>query len=517
MLKIFKYLWTEGSSRSLAALVFTSVAATASPSASFYLLGLITDEYFTNRFSDRFVTFFVIFISVELVALVFEVWRNAESAYLAGSLAFNLRRRAASSVLGMSPSAVRKRQHGWLVEMLITKSSMFEDTLRNSLSEILYSPILLLSTFIIMVFMNWKAALALLLPVPLLYITIWLFVARLKKRFDDADRDRASLTSSVSQTETGLVSLLISENPETHESALKRRALAFFSSLNTLNRASAKYQGILGAVAFGGIAIIAVGISFFPEILNLTPGTLVAFAGYAGYLYNPFLIATRIGKAYATMKSIGEEALEFEECRMKDGVKIERINEISVENMSFSYEQKSIYDKFSLKLVPGTVYGISGPSGCGKTTLVRLLLGLLQPTSGKISVNGTDFSGLSLRDYWRRIGVVLQDDFLFGSTVREAVTGGWETSQSISLAELPLTDQPPEQLSAGEKQRACLIRALVKNPDLIIIDEGTSQLDLEAEKRILQRLTEIYRDRIIIIVSHRPTALAFCGNVVRLS
>lgn len=242
-----------------------------------------------------------------------------------------------------------KKKHGWLVEMLITKSSMFEETLRNSLSEILYSPVLLLSTFIIMVFMNWKAALALLLPVPFLYITIWFFVSRLRRRFNEVDRDRASLTSSASQTESGT------------------------------------------------------------------------------------------------------------------------------------------------------------------------------PTSGTITVNGIALNELSLRDYWKHCGVVLQDDFLFGTCVKDAVAGGWETRELRALAELAELSQKidsdvlPENLSTGEKQRACLVRALVKNPDLIIIDEGTSQLDLESEQRILLRLTEAYKDRIIVIVSDRPTALAFCKEIISVT
>jgi HlyB family type I secretion system ABC transporter len=197
---------------------------------------------------------------------------------------------------------------------------------------------------------------------------------------------------------------------------------------------------------------------------------------------------------------------------------------VKFKNVTFRYTQNAdvnILENISFDLQPGQTIALVGRSGSGKTTLAKLILGLYQPTSGSIEIDGKDLSTIDLHSLRSQVGVVDQDTFLFGGTVKENLTlanPGASAAEIHRAAELAGADEfinkmpmrydteigeGGSMLSGGQRQRLAIARALLNNPRLLIFDEATSSLDTESEQIIQHNLEKIRRDRSTMIIAHR--------------
>ena len=210
---------------------------------------------------------------------------------------------------------------------------------------------------------------------------------------------------------------------------------------------------------------------------------------------------------------------------------------ISVENLSFSYETSTTQALMgvSIGISRGEAVGLVGPSGSGKSTLVDILLGLLEPTSGRVLVDGTDIHD-NLRGWQDQIGYVPQSIFLTDDTLLRNVAFGLPKDQidygavksairSAQLedfvASLPdgldtIVGERGVRLSGGQRQRIGIARALYNNPDMLVLDEATSSLDTETEHGVMQAVQALQGEKTVIIVAHRLSTVEYCDRLYRL-
>lgn len=207
---------------------------------------------------------------------------------------------------------------------------------------------------------------------------------------------------------------------------------------------------------------------------------------------------------------------------------------IELRQLSFRYSDSEPYiiKALDLKITPGECIALTGPSGSGKTTLVKLLLGLLEPTSGEILIGGVKLANLGLSNYRQLIGTVMQDDTLFAGSISDNISffsPSPNQEQIIQCARLAAIDNEINAmpmsyntlvgdigtgLSGGQKQRILLARALYKNPQLLVLDEATSHLDIWNEQAVNAAIQGLKLTR--IIVAHRPETISMAERVVVL-
>ena len=219
----------------------------------------------------------------------------------------------------------------------------------------------------------------------------------------------------------------------------------------------------------------------------------------------------------------------------EDGGEIERplLGEVDAEDIRYGYrEDEPVLRDVSLHLAPGGYTALVGHSGCGKTTLTKLLLLLYRPEAGCIRYDGEDAACLDRQTLYQRIGMVMQDSYLFNMSIRENLLLAKEDASEAELldacekasirsfvAGLPqgLDTEIGERgvrLSGGQRQRLAIARALLRNPRLLLFDEATSSLDKMAEDRVNEAVREAAGQATLLVISHKPSAVLRAEHIV---
>jgi len=287
-----------------------------------------------------------------------------------------------------------------------------------------------------------------------------------------------------------------------------------------------------------GVLIMGVGGNLIIDN-QMTVGDFFAFTLYLGFLIAPIVqmsnIGSQITEAFAGLDRM-EEILSLE----KEGEEPERTlffedikGNISFDNVSFSYEKgKEVLKNISFFAPAGTVTALVGTSGSGKTTIAGLVASFLKADDGIIKVDDIDLRKINLDSYRSKLGVVLQDDFLFEGTIRENIlfprpnADEKELQAAVKAAHVKeFTDRFEDgldtligergiKLSGGQRQRVGIARAILADPRILILDEATSNLDTESELYIQESLTHLLQGRTTFVIAHRLSTIRRANQIL---
>jgi HlyB family type I secretion system ABC transporter len=277
---------------------------------------------------------------------------------------------------------------------------------------------------------------------------------------------------------------------------------------------------------------------------ELTIGQLVAFNMLLSNIIQPFqrlsILWNQIQEVVISLERINDILdTDAEEDFIKESrqIMLQLDGRVEFKNLTFRYHPESetnILENLNFDILPGQTVALVGRSGSGKTTISKLVLGLYPPSDGKLLIDGQDMTTLSLRSLRSHIGVVDQDTFMFGGTIRENIsiakpsTTITEVEQAAQMAgadlfiqKLPMgyetqIGEGGGMLSGGQRQRLAIARALLSNPQLLIFDEATSHLDTESEQIIQTNLQKIRQGRTTLIIAHRLSTIRSADNILVL-
>jgi subfamily B ATP-binding cassette protein MsbA len=306
-------------------------------------------------------------------------------------------------------------------------------------------------------------------------------------------------------------------------------------TLTTISLMSLTSSVLLGVVS---AAIMLIGAR---QILagTMSLGTLVTYTAFLALLVSPVIqiagIGTQLTEALAGLERTREvlhERPEDEDPRRTVALPDIR-GEVEFDRVGFSYDAgKKVLDEVSFRAEPGTVTALVGPSGAGKSTIIGLIAAFHVPTEGTVRVDGVDLSTVRLDSYRTRLGVVLQETFLFDGTIRENVAfsrPGATEEEILAACRIARVDEFatsfPQgydtivgergvKLSGGQRQRVSIARAILADPRILILDEATSSLDSESETLIQEGLAWLMRGRTTFVIAHRLSTIRRADQIL---
>ena len=300
---------------------------------------------------------------------------------------------------------------------------------------------------------------------------------------------------------------------------------------------------IVAAMLAGGYLVLNQQTHLFGMRISnepLTHGLITLFYGFLAGASDP---ARRLSAVFNGLQRAAAASDHLYELLDRDTQVVDppvpaplasRLGRIQFRELSFAYHPgEKVLDRVDLQITCGETIAVVGPNGCGKSTLVNMLPRFYDPTSGAVTFDGTDLRNVRVRDVRGRIGIVTQESVLFDDTVMDNIRYGspWATDSEVheaakrAYADHFITSKLAHgyqtrvgtrgnRLSGGQRQRIALARAILRDPEILILDEATSQIDVESERLIHQVLEKFVRGRTVVMITHRPSSLALADRIV---
>ncbi|KGM45449.1 multidrug ABC transporter ATP-binding protein, partial [Neobacillus niacini] len=451
-----------------------------------------------------------------------------------------LRSRFMKHLLKMSPTFYEKNRTGDLMARATNDLKAISTTAGFGILTLVDSSVWMLTLIITMgILISWKLTLAAILPLPIMAYIMQIYGNRIHKRFMEAQDAFGELNDRVLESVAGVRVI----RAYVQEEADGRRFHQLTEDVFQKNIKVARIDSL-----FDPTVKILVGISYmiglgygaflvFNQVITL--GDLVSFNVYLGMLIWPmFAIGELINimqRGNASLDRVNE-TLAFQETveNPKKPVTVETPDRIDFKEVRFRYpsSKEDNLKNVSVQLLQGQTLGIVGKTGSGKTTLVKQLLRQYPLGTGELSISGVPLQEQTLNQVRQWIGYVPQDHVLFSKSVKENIlfgnseATGEELEKAIDLAALrkdlemlpegleTLVGEKGVALSGGQKQRISIARALIKNPDILILDDSLSAVDAKTEKRIIDNIREIRKDKTTIITTHRMSAVEHADRIL---
>lgn len=407
------------------------------------------------------------------------------------------------------------------------------DVLRQVVTAVTYVTFLLL--------MSWRLTLVALVTGPLVAVFLSPILRRLKGSYGKAFQQRGELVSVAQETLSG-IRLVKSFGAEEHErerfSLSSRRYARRMVRANALSESAGPISETLSSVI--ALVLIWIGANMVLGTGTLTASVFIAFVTMAVRLVSPVKALAQFPAKLQVSIAAAERFYEVLDAAAEPAheISVEKVRSprelIRFENVDYEYEPgRPVLRGIDFEARPGEVVALVGPSGAGKSTLVDLLPRFIDPTGGRITMDGIDLREVPLGSLRSLFGVVSQETVIFHDTVRANISYGedrpedeiYEAVRAANaeefIRELPdglettLGDRGV-RLSGGQRQRVGIARAILRDPPLLILDEATSSLDTESEQLIQAALERLLRGRTVFVIAHRLSTIRGADRILAL-
>jgi len=544
--------------------VVTNAVARAFDLIPFIAIGMAADYYrdatFTDGNIEAFVTSDVLpslgpMNSVEfgfglLILMCFtflaifqglsnQLWQS--TAYMAQH---DIRMDATESLMAMEASYFETRQTGNLMSVLSADVAQLEDIISDASTSMIRLVMTFATAFGIMFWMSPTLALVLFAPLTLIVPMVVWFSTRVQRKYRKTRESTGGIVAILENVLSG-ITVVQAYNATNFESSRIGRQSGDYRD-QSISAAFVRNRFIPGIYVVAGLSfglLVSAG-GWVMASGEITVGQFVTFLLISTRMTMPMFILgmllNQLQKGEASSKRVFAMIdLEPSIYDKKEAINLDDpITSISFDNVSFSYpsSESNVLSGISFKASSGDFLGVMGHTGAGKSTILKLIERFYEPQSGKVLINDIDINDYSIKSVRNRIGFVSQEPFLFFGTLRENIAyareatdeeirgaletaGAWEFTSKLPQGIDTMVGDRGVMLSGGQRARISLARALLNNPDLLILDEASAALDAETEKRIQQSLfggSNGNKKRITIAVAHRLATIRNSDEIIAL-
>lgn len=505
--------------------------------SAFYFKFLI-DDILSNSLKNTLMVFSIGMLILNVFQVLINAFRQHILLHLGQKINVALITKYYNHVMELPMSFFDTRKIGEILSRLNDAGKIMQ-AISGATLTVLIDVLMLIIAGVVLGVQNTKLFLLSLLFVPLNIILAWAFV----KPFQEIHRkemEKAADTESYLVESLGGVATIKSLNGEELAGYESEKRFVKFVRANFKAGWMRNISGTLEALINQLSTIIILWIGGIQVIQgNISIGQLITFNALFGYFFDPIKrlinLIPSMQEAYVASDRLGEILdLNSEKENENKKVYIDKVKgKVEFKNVDFRYGTRELILKdINLNIKAGERVAIVGESGSGKTTLVKLLLKYYTPAKGEIIIDGHNIHDINVESLRDNIGYVPQDIFLFSGSVRENIAFGIDNAKAEDIVEAAkkakahdfindlqlryetLVGERGSNLSGGQKQRLAFARTILKNPNMLILDEATSSLDSATEKAIHSTIDHISQGITTFIIAHRLSTIRTCNRII---
>ena len=458
----------------------------------------------------------------------------------------DLRNKVYNKLLDFSLDFYTKEHAGNLVSRITYDTSIIQNSITEGLTT-LVSQSFQVVVCLVMVFsvravykIDWMLLILSMLVLPTLVYPIVKIGKKLRKISTSTQEQMGAVTTTLFETISGIrvVKAFGMEEYERNKFAKQNHGLY------RLFMKSAKREQLIGPITeYIGVVCAALVLWLGGRKVvsgELSAGAFIAFLVSLMLMVRPFNQLSRVYSIIQKALAAAERIFSIldTEASIKDGPDAVALpilkDRITFNNVNFGYDSVPVLKGINFEVKKGEVIAIVGPSGCGKSTLVNLIPRFYDPTNGEVLIDGRDIKRATLDSLRGQVGIVTQETILFHDTIRANIAYGGQVASDEEIAnaarianahdfisKLPegyhtTVGERGHRISGGERQRIAIARAVLRNETILILDEATSQLDMESEKLVQDALEKLMKGRTVFVIAHRLSTVKFATKIIVL-
>lgn len=486
----------------------------------------------------------VISISILVIASLkglFSYLQTFITSKIGFHLVYILRRELFAHLQRLSLSFHTRQKTGELMTKVSGDTKILKDTFSESALTFASHLLKIIGMFIVMFSLNWQLSLVVLITFPPLIYILFFSYRKVNKTVKKQRKEEGKVASRINELLT-MIPLVQSYAREGHE--LERfeedSKATLQDSIRIVRITAGTTRAMEVITSLGNVFAVFFGALQVTRGL-LTPGDLLIFISYLKGMYRPIKklpkLTSRTSKAMASADRVADLLAMQPEIRDQvNPIRVKKLQgAIAFKDISFSYDnERAVLNKVSFDISPGQRIALVGASGSGKSTVAKLLIRLYEPQNGEILIDGIDIRKYKRKNLRRRIGIVLQEAIILGTTIRENISyGNPDATQAqieaaarkahadIFIDALPegydtLVGERGATLSGGQRQRIGLARAIIRRPSILILDEPTSAVDAESARFIQSSMREFQKGKTCLVIIHQFDEMQDFDQIIAL-
>lgn len=504
-----------------------------------YLMQLAIDKYIGAKNLNGLLYLGIFMLCLITVIMFISRIRMVMMATVTNKILLNIRHELYTHIQKLSFTFFDDRPVGKILARIIGDVNSLQELFTNSVTSFIPDFLSLICVTLMMFYMNYKLATAAIVILPVLLFCLLGIETVSRKRWQIYRKRRSNVNAFTHENFSGIKitqSFAVEDNSSLNFKNMVQDMMSSFMRAVRLNDFFWPLVEVSWGV--GSIIVYWVGVHLI-NVQDITIGTLVAFTMYIGMFWRPIMNISNFYNTLITNFAAAERIFDILDINpdivdSSSSIKMPKIiGKVEFKNVTFSYDVESVVlDNVSFKVNPGETVALVGPTGAGKTTIVNLLSRFYDTQMGEVLIDGKNVKNVELDSLRSQMGIMLQDTFLFSSSIMENIRYGRldaTDDEVIASAKavnahgfiVKLEDgyntnvnERGSRLSVGQRQLISFARALLANPRILILDEATSNIDTVTEQLVQKGIEKLLSGRTSFVIAHRLSTIRDCDRIM---
>ncbi|WP_143316312.1 ABC transporter ATP-binding protein [Clostridium sp. HBUAS56017] len=504
-----------------------------------YLLKIAIDDKVANHDVMGLLEIGGVLLVLNLVAWAVSIIRWKKIYSINNNILLNIRRELYTHIQDLSFDFFDSRPVGKILARVVGDVNALKNLFNQSIQLLIPQLLNLALLSIAMLMLNVKLALVCIALLPILAIAMFCIEIFSRRRWEIYRKKRSNLNAFTHEEFSGVKVVQSFAKEKDTNDEFKHFVKNLKKSWNSAVRLNDMFWPLVELSA--GIATVIVFSVGYKLVISgeIAIGTLIAFSMYAGMFWRPIMNLSSFYNTLVTNLSAADRIFDILDVKpdikdAEDAEEMDKINgKVEFKNVGFAYEEGAdVLRDVNFNVEPGERVALVGATGAGKSTIVSLLSRFYDVTSGEILVDGKDIRKVKLESFRNQMGIMLQDTFLFSTTIMENIRyGRLDATDEEVIAAAKAVDahefiiklekgydtevnERGSRLSLGQRQLVSFARALLANPRILILDEATSNIDTQTERLVQRGIEKLLQGRTSFVIAHRLSTIRDCDKIM---